>query len=266
MNVELSTTYRMLLPAELAVVECYPLGFSDLQLGAAHKRADIGKLNLLRKELDLKYSVHAPLPTGAMVDPASRSKRVRDASLKAVRKSIENANELESDYVVVHIGTSKEKDDAKDCIASFVEYCDYAKQYSMQICIENEAKEMFGAHDPEYVSIFREIKKQARNARVCFDINHAMTAEKTWDATLDFVRDVKKDLGCVHIAGDNPEWDEHAPFYNPLLFDQLIRLLLDANYKGNLVLEMFETIPEDQVVEMARFVRAALIDKVAEGE
>ena len=104
MKVAISTSHRIHLSAEQAVCECYPLGFTDIQLGTPHYNVDIGVINTLRGKLGLNYTVHAPFPAerGFTANAAADDKAIFDRSRDIFLRSLDNAKAVGAGVVVVH--------------------------------------------------------------------------------------------------------------------------------------------------------------------
>jgi len=266
MYLELATTYRHhLTPAE-SVLECYPLGFHYLQLSCMHTSVDLEKLLYLKKALDLRYSLHAPFPRDLsfIVNPASTDKELIRKSKKQVFLSLNTAKKLGCREVVVHIAEKGEANSKKQSIANLISYAKEAKAKGLALCIENRTPpEGTGFSKEEVIGILRQVRKKEKSVRLCFDTGHAIAACGTRSGALDFLASVAKDIGLVHLVPGTSEGDIHTSLdIDPHFYRKTVGLLADAGYRGSLTLEVMPEIPEEVILDGAKYLRATVAEVI----
>ncbi len=268
MYLELATTYRHhLTPAE-SVLECNPLGFHYLQLSCMHTSVDLEKLLYLKKALDLEYSLHAPFPRDLsfIVNPASTNRDIIKRSKRQVFLSIDAAKRLKCAKVAVHISEKSGDNSKSQSISSLVSYAGYARRKGVSLCIENRTPpEGVGFSKEEVSEILFRVKRQARHVRLCFDTGHAIASCGSKNGALDFLASVVKDVGMVHLVPGTADGDIHTSFdIDPHFYRKTISILAEAGYRGALTLEVMPEIPEEIILDGARYLRATVAEVLYE--
>ena len=160
----------------------------------------------LMNSYDLKYTVHAPF---IEVNPASLNPALGKASVDEIKRSVDLANTLDSDIVVIHPGRAIFLND-REYMASVYKTAEenlkaigeYAEGNGVNACIENLPK-LRGF-------IYQDINKLADSLErvslpMTMDIGHAYTAGFT-------VADVYfKNVRHIHIHDNDGVHDSHLP-------------------------------------------------------
>ncbi|MFB6088724.1 MAG: sugar phosphate isomerase/epimerase family protein [Candidatus Aenigmatarchaeota archaeon] len=266
MRIEISTTYKHFLSAEEAVLECYSLGFSYMQLGAAHKKANIKLLEKLKDELHLKYSMHAPFPNTIEIDDDPSN----PVSNKEVfLNSIKNAHKLGANPIIVHPGTPLKNENGVEELKEFVREMEkLASKYDLTVCLENKTKKKkFASNLQNIADILDEINSE--NLGMCFDTSHARTTCNTEEEVFELFKKYFDYIKAVHLVDTHGKTDEHLPpSYGKVAIEQIISHCVKNNYMRPLTFEV-HNVPENMVIEGHRFAREALsedyYDKNMEG-
>ncbi|MFB6076362.1 MAG: sugar phosphate isomerase/epimerase family protein [Candidatus Aenigmatarchaeota archaeon] len=267
MRIEISTTYKHFLSAEEAILECYSLGFSYMQLGAAHKKADIDLLKKLKEELHLKYSMHAPFPNTIEVGEVNTEPTDnKDVFLNSLRV----ANKLGADPIVVHPGTPLEHENGVEELKEFVRDMErLASKYDLTVCLENKTKKKKFARNLQNIADILD-EMGSENLGMCFDTSHARTTCDTEEEVFELFKQYFEYIKAVHLVDTHGKTDEHLPpSYGKVAIEQIISYCVKKNYMGPLTFEV-HNVPEEMVIEGHRFVRQALsedyYDKNVEGK
>jgi len=128
------------LSAEQAVCECYPLGFTDIQVGTPHHSADFNALNTLAEKLGLTYTVHAPFPAerGFIANAAAADKRELDKSREILLGSLDNAQAIGAKTVVVHSAEPGPENSMESMVQTFKILSAKAAENGQSVCMENK--------------------------------------------------------------------------------------------------------------------------------
>lgn len=152
---------------------------------------------------DLNYSIHSPM---ADMNIASLNKNIRNASLDEIKKSIDFANSIDAETLVLHPGHMAflNKDHKELGIEnshnSIVECRDYAEGSGLEICVENMPKIPGFLYNDIYKL---ESKLKELNLPMTMDIGHAHTnGFKANEMSLDCVKH-------IHLSDNNGRFDEH---------------------------------------------------------
>jgi sugar phosphate isomerase/epimerase len=264
LNVALSTSHRIHLSAEQAVCECYPLGFSDIQVGTPHYNADTGALNTLREKLGLKYTVHAPFPAvkGFIANAAAADRKILDKSVDILLASLDNAKSIGAEVIVVHSAEPGFENSIESTVETFQTLSERAAGNNQIVCIENKmpaAKVGYSADD------IRRILDDVGSGDlgVCFDTGHAIATLKSERKALEFFKSFSEHIRDVHIVPGTYEWDVATPpQMEPHFYRQIVQILDDVGYEGNLTIEAVSEIPDTEIVKGARYLRATIVEHI----
>ncbi|WP_295618350.1 sugar phosphate isomerase/epimerase [uncultured Methanobrevibacter sp.] len=183
---------------------------------------------------NLKYTVHAPF---IEVNPASINPALSKDSINEIKRSIDLANELDSDIVVIHPGRSifdndNEYMDEVYAIAedSLKTIGDYAKDNGVITCIENLPK----IRGFMYQDIYQLQESLERiNLPMTLDIGHAYTAGFAVD-DLYF-----KNIKHIHIHDNDGVHDSHLPWGEGIIdFKRFFEIFSKNGYDGIYNLEL----------------------------
>ncbi len=193
---------------------------------------DIIDINLLNS-YDFKFIIHSPIID---VNLSSLNKSIQKTSIKEIMKSIEIANELDSDIVVVHPGNIPflsrpfEKNVLAKCRESLKICGDYGKDFGVTTAIENMPNiEGF---------LYQDIAKldellQELEMYMTLDIGHAATAGYSEDGI--YFESVKH----IHLSDNNHDYDMHLPLGEGSIdFKTSIDIFKEKNYDGIYTIEV----------------------------
>lgn len=233
-----------------------------------HTSVDIEKLLYLKKALHLRYSLHAPFPRDLsfVVNPASSDRSIQKRSKRQVFLSLDSAKRLDCSCAVVHISEREEGNSKARSIATLVSYARYARRKGIPLYVENRTPpEVVGFSKEEVQEILFRVKKQARHVKLCFDTGHAIASCGTKAGALDFLASVVKDVGMVHLVPGTSDGDIHTSFeIDPHFYRKAISILAEAGYRGSLTLEVVPEIPEEIILEGARYLRSTVAEVLYE--
>jgi len=262
MEVAISTNHRIHLSAEQAVFECYPLGFTEIELGTPHYSADLTVLNMLRQKLGLNYSVHAPFlaSKGFIADAAAVDEKVFEESKELFLDTLDNARTLGAKRIVFHITEPKIKGSIDRAIEMFLLLSKKASENNQLVCIENKMPNSeLGYSFADIKEIIDEVG--SKNLGLCFDTGHAIASAGSEKKALELMDSLKEYIREVHIVPGSDEWDIHTPpQIEPHLYRGIIGMLDEIGYEGNLVIEALNEIPDNEIVNGARYLRATIAE------
>ena len=177
---------------------------------------------------DLKYTVHAPF---IEVNPASVNPSLANASIDEIKRSIDLANILNSDMIIIHPGRSIFNNDheymksvyriAEDSLKAIGEY---AKDNGVNACIENLPR----LRGFMYQDIFQLNESLERiDLPMTLDIGHAYTAGFTVDEV--YFNRIKH----IHIHDNDGVHDSHLPLGEGIIdFKKFFEIFSKKGYDG----------------------------------
>lgn len=262
MKVALSTSHRIHLSAEQAVCECYPLGFTEIQLGTPHYSIDAGALNKLREKLGLDYTVHAPFPAvkGFIANASAANKEDFRKSQDIFLDSMDNAKAVGAELVVVHVAEPGFENNIESSTEMFQALSEKAAENKQTVCIENKMPNSKVGYTPEDI---RKILDEVDSPRlgVCFDTAHAIASLGSEKKALEFFNSFSSWIRDTHIVPGTYEWDVSVPpQMEPHFYRAIVKTLDDAGYTGNLTIEAVPEIPDTEIVKGAQYLRATIVE------
>ena len=198
----------------------------------------------LKKEYDLKFSVHAPFYD---INPASLVKEIRDVYKKRIKKCIDFSRKVEAELVVLHPGHypnfgKKIKEKAKIIfLRNLSELKRYAEKNNILLTLENESKA------PAHKSIcypplseFPEVINSL-DLKVTFDIGHAFISTK--GNVYQIIKTIKalgNSILNVHLHDNDGKEDLHLiPGDGRISLKRILtKLNLYANRKVQYIIEV----------------------------
>ena len=177
---------------------------------------------------DLKYTIHAPF---IEVNPASVNPALGKSSIDEIKRSIDLANILDSEIVVIHPGRCIFENDIEymESVYRIAEenlkiIGEYAKDKEVNVCIENLPKIrtfMYSDINQLHDSLER------INLPMTLDIGHAYTAGFT-------VEDVYFErIKHIHIHDNDGIHDSHLPLGDGVIdFKKVFDIFNKNNYDG----------------------------------
>ena len=177
---------------------------------------------------ELKYTVHAPF---IEVNPASVNPALRKASIDEIKRSVDLANTLDSDIVVIHPGRSIFNNDkeymksvykiAEDSLKAVGEY---AKDNGVNACIENLPR-LRGFMYQDIHQLNDSLERI--DLPMTLDIGHAYTAGFTVDDVCF------KNIKHIHIHDNDGVHDSHLPLGEGIIdFKRLFEIFEKSKYDG----------------------------------
>lgn len=182
----------------------------------------------LMNSYNLKYTVHAPF---IEVNPASVNPALQKASIEEINRSIDLANVLDSDIVVIHPGRAIFLND-REYMSSVYRIAEeslsfigeYAEDNGVNVCIENLPR-LRGFMFQDINQLNKSLERL--NLPMTLDIGHAYTAGFTVD-------DVYFDnIKHIHIHDNDGKHDSHLPLGDGIIdFKRFFEIFRKNGYDG----------------------------------
>ena len=154
------------------------------------------------------HSLHSPTERNIPISIADPERIRRIDAMDEVKRALEVAERIPFQFLVQHIGHSRESLDPRKLDAAFssLEHLSvFAKQRGVTVAIENTPSELAS---PESLRQFVK-ETHLRDVRFCFDIGHA-NLEPGVPEAFELMRDL---VVTTHIHDNHGEKDEHLlPF------------------------------------------------------
>lgn len=182
----------------------------------------------------IKPTVHVPISD---MNISSPNKLIRNASVAEIKNSMDLANKIDANIVVVHPGkipflTSQFKDKILDLNYNSLKECaNYANDLGLTMCVENMPN-MDGY-------LFKDISKLDNlvnnlNVYMTLDVGHAHNCNFLPKDMLTSNR-----IKHIHLSDNDGSWDNHdALGQGTLDFEKLFKELKNINYCDILVIEV----------------------------
>lgn len=182
----------------------------------------------------IKPTVHTPISD---MNIASPTKLIREASINEIKNSMDLANKIDADIIVVHPGkipflTKIFKDKILDLNYSSLKDCaNYANDLGLKMCVEN-MPDMEGY-------LFKDVSKLDElinnlNVYMTLDVGHAHNCNFSPKEMLNSDK-----IKHIHLSDNDGSWDNHdALGYGSINFDELFTELKNVNYNDILVIEV----------------------------
>lgn len=152
-------------------------------------------------------------------------RRHREAAVDEVKRSLELADHVQLDYVVMHLGNPREKFSPVAFEYAYAAITEIRAFAGVEVVVENIPNEI---STMERLEEFKRVS-QALDIGICYDTGHGHIQGVTAD--LNGIR-------TAHVHDNNGEKDEHLwPFEGTLNWPALIEKLVLANYKGPFMFE-----------------------------
>lgn len=201
----------------------------------------------LLNSLDFNYTVHSPIID---LNIASLSTAIQKTSINEIAKSIDIANKLDSDIVVVHPGSIpflarpfEDKVLAK-CRESLVICQNYATDFGVDLAVENM---------PNIQGfLYQDIKKLND---LLVDLDMYMTLDVGHAATADFSENEMyfDSIKHIHLSDNNYDNDMHYSLGEGSIdFKTVIDIFDKNNYDGVLLIEVND---KDSVVKSIDYLK-----------
>lgn len=272
MRLELSTAYAAHSAAEEAILRCYKLGFTNIQLSCLHRRANLNKILEIKNSLKLNLSMHAPFPAPRdfTVDPSCSNERLRAKSEKILLESMRNADKLGIERVVVHSSEPSEKRGKKSCLDSLIKTLSalvrQAEKNGQIVCIENKMRTTPTGYDIEgLLTVMNKIISP--NLKLCFDTGHAIAAYGNEKKVISIFKELLPFIAAVHLfpASEREHWDIYTtPDIDPHFYRKIIETLINGKYDGNITFEVVPEVPESEIIKGQEYIRGTIAEILAE--
>lgn len=218
------------LEKSLEFIESLGLDYAELVHQYPAERIDKDLL----ESYNLKYSIHAPFMDVNIASPQDQS---RLNSIKQIESSIDLANEVDAEAVVVHPGTSSflaskyfKKEVYEFSNRSIKEIGDYANDLGIMATIENMPN--FDTMIYQDIHALNELLEEYE-MYMTLDIGHANHAGYSTD---EIIFDSIKHVHAHDNFGDD---DAHLPLgEGNIKLNDIINSLESKNYKGIYILEV----------------------------
>jgi sugar phosphate isomerase/epimerase len=244
MEVELSTNHWLRpnhTPADVAVEAAAELGFKHIQIGTPHISGDLDKIVELRKKHKLTFSVHSPFfaEKGFIATPSYKNRALLERSREIYIKSLENAHFVGAKKMVIHASEPHHEEGIPQLVESLDLLAPKAEKLGITLCLENKFQpSQIGYAENELWGVLSEVDHP--NVKMCFDTAHAAVALGSITGMLNFLREIAPKVADVHLVPvtNRIDCDDHqAPEPDEYYYDSVIKILKDANYKGDLTFE-----------------------------
>jgi sugar phosphate isomerase/epimerase len=187
---------------------------------------------------DIEYTIHAPLSD---MNVASHNERIRNSSIAEIKKSMDTANKLGSEVVVVHPGHTpilgrKLTTEIMEYNGGSLRECSrYAREVGVSMCVENmpDIESLLFTDLNELNELILDI-----DAYMTLDVGHAHNNGFSVEDMLKYPL-----IKHIHLSDNDGSYDSHhALGYkendNGLDFNSLLGGLEKIKYKGHLVVEV----------------------------
>ena len=198
---------------------------------------------------DVEYTIHAPLSD---INVASHNETIRKASISLIKNSMDIANELGSEIVVVHPGympvlgrkiTPKVMEFNRN---SLMECSRYAEEVGVMMCVENmpDIESLLFTNLDNLHQLILDI-----DAYMTLDVGHAHNNNYTVEDMLKYSR-----IEHIHLSDNDGSYDSHRALGsnkedNGIEFNTLIEGLRKINYNGFLVVEVEEPASVNESID-----------------
>ena len=199
------------------------------------------------------YSVHA-LNTQFEPQLFNRVDRTRYDAEVILKKVLANAQKMGAHYYTFH-ATTRLKVTSKINVDDFAYHItrigDIAKQYDVQICLENVHWAAFKS--PNF---FRELKSKITNIGTVLDIKQARQSGFDWREYIDVMGNTIRNIHISDVKNNQTALVGTGEFP----FKELIARLRDVGYDGPLIIEQY---PEDydtydQLKDAVEFIKSLI--------
>jgi len=261
MKIELSTNHWIKLQAHEAVNKAVKLGFKHIQIGTPHYSGDLDKIVELRKKNKLTYSVHAPFfaEENFIASPSIKNPEKLERSRKIFLKSLENAHYVGAKKVVIHSSEPTHHEGVPQLVESLDIFSKKADEFGITICMENKfPPSEIGYAEHELWGILAEVNQP--NVKMCFDTAHAAVALGSITGMLHFLRDIAPKVADVHLVPvtKHIDCDDHkAPDPDEYYYENVVKILKDSGYKGDLTFEAVRDTDE-HIVKGMKYIQSLL--------
>ncbi|BBL62261.1 sugar phosphate isomerase [Methanobrevibacter arboriphilus] len=233
-GVSSSSIYEKNLQKSLEYAEKLDIKYVEIMNEYPNDSVDVDMMN----SYDIKYSIHSPITD---LNIASLNKSIQKASINEIKKSIDLANKLDSDIVVIHpsgmtiLGYPCEDKILSTCKES-LEICGkYGEDNGVMATVENMPNSDWLIHQ----NIFKlnELLLEI-NMYMTLDIGHASTMEyKERDLYFDSIKH-------LHLSDNFLDKDLHLGLGKGKIdFKNIIKVFKKNNYKGKYILEINDKSP-----------------------
>jgi sugar phosphate isomerase/epimerase len=219
--------------------------FSTTRLGDE----DYPELGLLAQKYGVSLGLHAWLDLPQM-EP--------EAAMAALDRLREQCEEALMEYVVLHLGTDPDRERGLQRVGDVLAAAATAYMAAgVRLCLENhypfdyQGKYELGDRPEDFLALFERASSDA--LRFCLDTGHAHMTRNA----ADFLTRLGPSLGCVHIADNHGEHDDHlAPGEGTIDWPVLLRAIAATGFRGPYVLEFPKSRGPEHYEEVAAWVRA----------
>jgi len=206
-------------------------------------KARIQKLRQTAKSYDIIYSVHAPF---ADINIGSPAKPMLNATLKRLKQSLSNANNLDAKMWIFHpaifTGISQFYPDSlfKQSCASIKQLYAIAEEYGMNIALENlPSKYGFLMSTPAELQRF--YKETNLPIGIALDLGHANLQNQIQN----FFDQLADRIVHIHASNNNGDQDEHNGIEDGNIdYGQFAENLHKIGYDKWVIIESINKVPE----------------------
>lgn len=203
---------------------------------------------LVNNHQELEVVLH--LPHGGSNNLVTKEYAINDVIIQRMKDAITYASQFRVKKLTLHLGSAYQNYscDRQKLIDKVIEalniLCDYAKQYEMNVMVENMPRDVeLGYSVDELEYIFQNSKKD--NLKFILDTGHAHVS--SYEVT-DYIIRLSKYLYHMHFSDNHGSTDEHKPINTGTIdFVKVFTELNKINYNELHCLEILFNKASDQV-------------------
>lgn len=187
---------------------------------------------------DMGFTIHAPLSD---INLASHNEGIRNSSIVEIKKSMDTANRLDSEVVVVHPGQTpilgrKLLPKILDFNLNSLKECSqYADDVGVTMCVENmpDIEGLLFKNLDDLEELILDL-----DAYMTLDVGHAHNNRYTVEDMLKYKR-----IKHIHLSDNDGSYDDHEALGkigedNGIDFKSILQHLKSSGYDGFLVVEV----------------------------
>ncbi len=235
------------------------MNFIEIQLEPPYlpdtmRESDVLELKTILESNNMQATIHAPYDD---VNLSSLKESIRRASVEIFKQSVDIANVIDAEIVVVHAGTCPadqfmREDEARNrFMASILDLGFYAKEIGIVIGLENKQKGMdreIVLHPEEHYDYLSDLHDLGVSG--VFDAGHANTVTSN---LLSYLRKLVPYLCEVHLHDNDGIRDTHVGLgKGSVNTEEIVKELVAIDFQGPVILELKT---ESDIREGVEFIR-----------
>ncbi len=201
------------------------------------------KLREIAESHELRYTVHAPFAGINIVNP---SKPLLTATMKRLRRSVQNTRTMEAELWIFHpgmeTGTSMiypgvDWERNKQSVHGLL---DYARKNGVEAALENVMHPFLMKTAEDFAKFYAETNE---NIGIVLDTGHANIT----NALDDFLSHLPQKIGHIHAHDNNGKYDEHLGIGRGNIdWNNFAKKLKQASFDKTIVVEAARNVEESE--------------------